>query len=322
MDELVNALIQIYRGIAGPGMSTYMDAFPASSIHPVPTPPPMTGQVGVPSGSSSQPYVVPSGPHPTPISAPHMIPVAPPAEKKSKKGLIIAILAVLILGGGGAAAFVILSQPKDDPKPVAGDDHKGTDDKKGTDSTVVIDAATPEHVVDHLDAGDTHVDNPPLVADGGVAVVADAGVTAVATVQVLLMTKNGATFEAFEGTKKVLDGPDEIEITPGTPRTLVIKSKGYNNKTITVDIKDNLAVCNGVGCVGDKKKKKVTFGLDRVVIPNDHDHDHDHGSGLSHIGEPPPPKLDCKDKIVDPHDKRCRGQYCASHEDDVRCGAE
>src|SRR5882762_123407 len=31
MDELVSVLIPIYRGIAGPGMSTYMEAFPASS---------------------------------------------------------------------------------------------------------------------------------------------------------------------------------------------------------------------------------------------------------------------------------------------------
>src|SRR5688500_16025855 len=45
MDELVNALIQVYRGIAGPGMSTYMEAFPVgSAAHQAqPTPPPMTG---------------------------------------------------------------------------------------------------------------------------------------------------------------------------------------------------------------------------------------------------------------------------------------
>src|SRR3954469_7979465 len=49
MDALVNALIQIYRGVVGPGMSTYMEAFPviptaAHQVHPTPTPPgmPMT----------------------------------------------------------------------------------------------------------------------------------------------------------------------------------------------------------------------------------------------------------------------------------------
>src|SRR5439155_25406232 len=43
MDELVNALIAVYRGIAGPGMSTYMEAFPVGSPNHMmqPTPPPM-----------------------------------------------------------------------------------------------------------------------------------------------------------------------------------------------------------------------------------------------------------------------------------------
>src|SRR4029079_11418111 len=49
MDELVNVLVQIYRGMVGPGMSTYMEAFPVmpSSAHQVqPTPPPMTRPAG------------------------------------------------------------------------------------------------------------------------------------------------------------------------------------------------------------------------------------------------------------------------------------
>src|SRR5262245_23784113 len=50
MDELVNVLVQIYRGVVGPGMSTYMEAFPVmpSSVHPIQgahTPVPMTGAV-------------------------------------------------------------------------------------------------------------------------------------------------------------------------------------------------------------------------------------------------------------------------------------
>src|SRR5262245_5406645 len=50
MDELVNVLIQIYRGVVGPGMSTYMEAFPVmpSAAHPIQgahTPVPMTGAV-------------------------------------------------------------------------------------------------------------------------------------------------------------------------------------------------------------------------------------------------------------------------------------
>src|SRR5215475_3361148 len=59
MDELVNSLIQIYRTIAGPGMSTYMAAFPGSAVHPVPTPPPLTGSqpnMMPVAGPGSQPY--------------------------------------------------------------------------------------------------------------------------------------------------------------------------------------------------------------------------------------------------------------------------
>src|SRR5215510_4735001 len=48
MDELVNVLIQIYRGVVGPGMSTYMEAFPVTSAHQIQsTPGPMTGPVVV-----------------------------------------------------------------------------------------------------------------------------------------------------------------------------------------------------------------------------------------------------------------------------------
>src|SRR3954453_2193711 len=48
MDELVNALIQVYRGVAGPGMSTYMEAFPVGSAHHQAqnTPGPMSGPMG------------------------------------------------------------------------------------------------------------------------------------------------------------------------------------------------------------------------------------------------------------------------------------
>ncbi|HEU4729843.1 MAG TPA: serine/threonine-protein kinase, partial [Kofleriaceae bacterium] len=125
MDELVNVLVQIYRGVVGPGMSTYMEAFPVlpSSAHQVqPTPPPMTGPVMVPGGnaapgavvgpSGSAPVVAPPGAGGYPGS-PQVYPPAYPAmpgpsqvaPRRSKLGLIIALLVVLV--GGGVAAFVI-----------------------------------------------------------------------------------------------------------------------------------------------------------------------------------------------------------------------
>src|SRR6185436_3258788 len=60
MDELVNALIQIYRGIAGPGMSTYMEAFPVgvSGGHSIPTPPLATAGMHV--GAAHAPTMTPN----------------------------------------------------------------------------------------------------------------------------------------------------------------------------------------------------------------------------------------------------------------------
>jgi serine/threonine protein kinase len=136
MDELVNALVGIYRGIAGPGMSTYMEAFPAhptSGRMAVPTPGPMqvqhgTGGVAPTVGVGTPPPMGqrhPTGPaphhHPT---GPGVSPSGPnypvsgsglydpnagvvPVPKKSKTGLIIAILVILLAAGGGVAAFVI-----------------------------------------------------------------------------------------------------------------------------------------------------------------------------------------------------------------------
>ena len=144
MDELVNALVTIYRGIAGPGMSSYMEAFPAqptSGRMPVPTPGPMqaaghgiaptigvggpppmghpghqrpTGGHHHPTGPGTGPTspVSPSGPnYPVsqsglydPSSGVHGVP------KKSKTGLIIAIVVVLLAAGGGVAAFLITQQ--------------------------------------------------------------------------------------------------------------------------------------------------------------------------------------------------------------------
>src|SRR5512138_1885918 len=58
MDELVSSLVQVYRGIAGAGMSTYMEAFHGSAQHPsAPTPGAMTGPMKMPTGQSGPVHV-------------------------------------------------------------------------------------------------------------------------------------------------------------------------------------------------------------------------------------------------------------------------
>lgn len=72
MDELVQALVNVYRAVAGAGMSSYMEAFPqspqgaqgssaSSSVPAHYTPPPLTGPVAIGTGQ----------PHGTPMPGPH-----------------------------------------------------------------------------------------------------------------------------------------------------------------------------------------------------------------------------------------------------------
>ncbi|MGE3764381.1 MAG: hypothetical protein AB7L94_19130, partial [Kofleriaceae bacterium] len=170
MDELVSALVHIYRSIAGAGMSTYMEAFPvaASASHQVPNVPPTgahnmgqartMGVSGPPPGmqtppSGTPPAQNPYGPsggwQPPPPSGTGPVPqssgsgvygsaasssVVP--QKKSSAGIIIAIIAVLAVGGG-IAAFVVMSNK----------DEQGADPGSGSQIASAGDAgvvATPD----------------------------------------------------------------------------------------------------------------------------------------------------------------------------------
>ena len=146
MDALVQALVDVYRAIAGAGMSSYMEAFaaPRSASHtpqvgsgtgPYPPPPPGTGPYPPP--PSSLPTVVHGhGTGPMPMGTPHpghstghpamqsgglhgtpgsglyaaggsgLVEVTP---RKSKAGLIFALIAVLA-AAGGIVAFVVLGK--------------------------------------------------------------------------------------------------------------------------------------------------------------------------------------------------------------------
>src|SRR5262245_26464084 len=114
MDELVNSLIQIYRGVAGPGMSTYMEAFPVapSAMHQVqPTPPPMYGNppmTGPHAATVAAGYQTgPSGS--SPIVSAQSASYGQPA-KKSKTGLIIGI--VVVAAAAAAIAIVVVVTSK------------------------------------------------------------------------------------------------------------------------------------------------------------------------------------------------------------------
>jgi hypothetical protein len=343
MDELVNVLIHIYRGIVGPGMSTYMEAFPVmpSSAHQVqPTPPPMTRPVGIGQGgghgvgqsvgvhaitgpSGSTPMVTPGGGMQSPGYA-----TGPGASlampRRSKAGLIIAVLAVLAVGGG-VAAFVIVNNKGQDPGKGSGSDKgsqvviadgsdrgssRGSD--RGSDrgsGAVPTDgsgsAKTPQDgsgSAGAADAGSGHAGSDVGSGSAETHDGSDAGSNApppVEVVHVPMFARNGVAFEVYENGTKLFDGPDNLEVPKGEKRTVVIKARGFKDKTLVVE----------------GKKKKVQFSLERIAAPP--------GPGSGHVPPPPPPGPSCANAIADPTSKACVAQYCAKHPDDqAKCGLE
>jgi len=314
MDELVNALIQIYRGVAGPGMSTYMEAFPVapSGRHAAPTPPPLTGPVLV--GAAHAPTQTPqmigqvpgTGPMPLPIGGSGPNPMIPSGGssaamypgsgygvpiRKSNTGLILAILAVVLVGGG-IAAVVALSGGKKDGGGGAGSQVAALEDAGGGSSeappadamSAMVDAAAPVSVdaeaVATIDAAD--------------APKADAAVNP-DTVEILIKSKYHTSFEVWEDDRKLFDGPDNLPVVVGESRKITIKARGYKDKTFTVG--------------ADAKGRKFEFKLERLPGP---------GPGSAR----PPADPGCKSIVVDPSSAACRKQYCQFHPDDLRCDAE
>jgi hypothetical protein len=333
MDELVNALIQIYRGIAGPGMSTYMEAFPVSGRGPATTPPPVTGPVTSPTspmmvGMAHAPTQTPQmmqmpGSGPVPIqsggSGPHQLPSSGSSAamypgypgsgaayqgvplKKSNTGLILAIVAVVLVGGG-IAAFAALSGGKQD---------SGSGSGSGSGSQVIA-------AVEDAGSGAGPVTDPKTApADAGVPVDAappadapeppkDAGAIVPETVDILIKSKYHPSFEVWESDKKLFDGPDNLPVVVGESRKITIKARGYKEKTFTV--------------ASDAKGHKLEFKLDRdqTARPGPGPGP---GPGSGSGSSKPTPTADpgCRNVVVDSKNAACLKQYCQFHDEDLRC---
>jgi serine/threonine-protein kinase len=326
MDELVAALVQIYRGFAGAGMSTYMEAFPVgpSAHHQTPTPPPMTGPVMVPHAQSATVAVQgahPSAPYPMPPPpGPHTPPAGASAiagssglydpnasvvnvPKKSKTGLIIALVAVLAVAGGIVA--VVLLSNKDKPQQIANNGSEGSDEDDEPDVKIdagagggVIPSKEPDAgvAVSEVDAKIESVGSnevpPPLDIDAGVVPPpqVDAGVVAPTAIAVLLKLKTNGPFTIWENGRQILVGPGNLKVVPGERRTITLKAKGFKDKTITVD----------------GKKEEVVTRLDKDK-PD---------------GPPDPPKLDCSKQVLDVKNAACRKQFCKHNPNNPTCIAD
>ena len=326
MDELVNALIAIYRGVAGAGMSTYMEAFPiASGAHPVPSAP-MTAQhmahaaaAGHPPGppmhtppagtSAVAPSASASGVYPGASSSV----VVPP--KKGNTGLIIAILAILAVGG--VIAAIVISSSKDDKGG------GGTGSGSQIASTVGSGSTTPtngggsdttttntgigsgsETTNNNVGSGDAGADAGTGDGSGSaVAAVVDAGVAEPPPVDAppaaemvnILITANVAAFEVWDGDTKLFDGPDNLDLEKGQKRELILKAKGYKDTPVTVS--------------SDKTKPKFT--LKKLPAQNTNT------SNTTNTNTKPPDdnKPKCTGTRADLQVPTCRSQLCKTTKD-------
>jgi eukaryotic-like serine/threonine-protein kinase len=341
MDELVNALIQIYRGIAGPGMSTYMEAFPVTSGHPAQTPSPLTGPVHV--GAAHAPTMTPNmmhgpgtgpmhgpgtgpmhglgtGPMPLPAGAsgPNMIPTAGssamysgsgygasqgvPIHPSQKKSKAALIVAILLVALVGGAIAVFAVIGGGKKTPEGGG--------SGSQVAAVLDArgSGGGGTAEVPDAATPPVDAPesePVSVDAPPEPPkVDAGPPVPDTVDILIKSRYHGAFEVWENDQKLFDGPDNLPIEAGKTRKITIKARGFKDKTFTVS--------------ADARGRKFEFPkLERAAGVTGT------GTGSSGTGTTKPPTdPGCKNIIVDASSAACRKQYCQFHPDDMRCNAE
>jgi len=317
MDELVNALIAVYRGVAGAGMSTYMEAFPVgSSQHIVqPTPPPM--QQG---SAYNQTMAAPSGPHglatPQPMPAQQSQPMMQPplydasgsvltVKKKGNTGLIVAILVVL-LAGGGIAAFVAMNGKDSGNQNGVGSgsgSQVAVNDGSGSGSAIATthDGSGSAIATTHDGSGsDATVHDGSNGSNGSAAIaVGSAGSDTTPTlgpkpVNVVIQS-NAPGIQVLE--KGVPVRNNTVAIRPGEPHTITVKAKGYKAKVVTID--------------GSETPVKVALELDKSTPPIQHNG--------SNNGHPPPPGVDCTNTVVNTS-AGCRKQYCERHPDDASHG--
>src|SRR4029079_13033214 len=175
--------------------------------------------------------------------------------RRSKAGLIIAVLAVLAVGGG-VAAFVLVSDKGPDPGKGSNGPEKGSQvvvkdgsDRGSSQGSGLLGDGSRSAKSSHdgssagapVDAGSTHAgsDLGPGSGDSHIETHdgSDAGSNtppAVEVVHVPLFARNGVVFEVFENGTKLFDGPDNLEVPKGEKRTVVIKARGFKDKTIIV----------------------------------------------------------------------------------------
>lgn len=242
--------------------------------------------------------------------------------KKSKTGMIVALLILLAAGGGIAAVVVLGSKDKKADLNAAGSGSAEvvadtgsaggtTPDQgsaaivpdKGSAAVVPVPDKGSAAVVDTGSAGATDQGSAANSGSAGGTVPTTDGsgggsastvVDSPKTTTVFLVT-NAVVFDVYEGDKKLMTGPDAIEVVPGVPRKLTLKAAGYKPATVTVD--------------GKTKKVMTKLARDRTATTTTNTGGH----------TTTPAKQDCTHKILDAGSEACRKQYCGAHKNDPRC---
>ncbi|MBT8494534.1 MAG: protein kinase [Deltaproteobacteria bacterium] len=243
MKELIEDLVDVHRGVAGPGMSGYLEAqplyAPPSGLHqsmptPMPTPaiPPSQATMAAPSGGYATPA---SGGYATDASGRYHADAsqsfAAPQPKKGKGGIIIVLLALLLVGGGVGGFLWWQSQQGDTTAKAGGGDDKGDKDNPlagggedasaGNDEPVEFDAAVV--AAGTPDAGTGEASSP------------DAAAAKVETIIVVINSKPQGAAVYRDGEKLDELTPTNISVNKGEQVELVLKRRGRKDETIVVD---------------------------------------------------------------------------------------
>jgi serine/threonine protein kinase len=326
MDELVSALVNIYRAVAGAGMSSYMEAFPQNAPYPPPiavsrlTPPQLTGPVIPVIGAGQAPYPPPyqsggqagvsagySGPGsaapPRPPTGPHVgygydsagSAVFP--EKRSKVGLIFAIIAVLAVVGG-AVAFIVIDSDRRGSQP-------GADAGARVDALVIAagDAAAPpvDAALARVDAG-VVADAAEISDAAAIPVVADAAMVADAALA------PDAAVEPTEDAGSEPVSPKMIEVVVSvSPAEARLFDGRRQLSSLRVKFDPRRAKKLLVKAPGYRSKSVTLSGRDsRISVTLEKE-------------AADPPKLDCVDRLVDAKSQACIDQYCKRHASAMEC---
>ncbi len=359
MDDLVNALIPVYRSIAGAGMSTYMEAFPVGSAQHTAqhTPGPMvrggaTNQSATVAAHTPPPFAMGSAaPHQSQPMAPMHAPTGQGAAlgqsgmydpssssmvapKKSKTGLIVALIILLAAGGGIAAVVVLGGKKKTDG--AAG----GTGGSDGS-AEVVADKGSGGSAGGVLpDKGSA------AVPDKGSAVVPDKGSDAVpdkgsadtgsgsADVKTGSDGSAGTTPPDNEGTGSNAGSNNTVDTAPKTAQVLILTNvnkfdtfegvkklgSGPNNITVTLGTPRTLTL----KAKGYESMTITVDGSQGTVTTMLRSWGGTTTVNTGNTGNTgtPPPKKDCSKALLDPSSETCRQQYCKTHASEVSCMAE